>query len=151
MELILNLTDLAVMTQTCPHDLCRILVVEDDALVREVSADILADAGFRTSEATCAAEALALLQNPEFAGEIDVIVTDVDMPGELDGFGLAARVHEGWPRIGVVITSGAPRGAALALRQPTLFLAKPFRADRLIAAVESVLLPHITETERRAS
>lgn len=151
MELILNLTDLAVMTQTCPHDLRRVLVVEDDALVREVSADILADAGFRTSEATCAAEALALLQNPEFAGEIDAIVTDVDMPGELDGIGLAARVREGWPRIGVVITSGVPRGTTAALRQPALFLAKPFRADRLIAAVESVLGPQFVETDRRAS
>jgi DNA-binding NtrC family response regulator len=151
MELILNLTDLAVMTQTCPHDLRRVLVVEDDALVREVSADILTEAGFRTSEATCAAEALALLQNPEFAGEIDAIVTDVDMPGELDGIDLAARVREVWPRIGVVITSGAPSGATAALRQPALFLAKPFRADRLVAAVQSVMDKRFAPIERRAS
>ncbi len=151
MELISNLTDLAVMRQTCPHDFRRVLVVEDDALVREVSADILAEAGFRTSEATCAAEALELLQNPEFAGEIDAIVTDVDMPGDLDGIGLAARVREVWPRIGVVITSGAPRGAVAALRQPAMFLAKPFRAERLVAAVQSVMDTHYASTERRAS
>ncbi len=151
MELSSNLTDLASMTVPRTHDLRRILVVEDDALVREVSADILAEAGFRTSEAACAAEALAMLQNPELAGEIAAIVTDVDMPGELDGIGLAARVREFWPEIGVVVTSGAPRGAAAALRQRALFLAKPFRADRLVEAVQSVLDTHFVVIERHAS
>lgn len=151
MELISNATHFAVMRETRPDDLRRILVVEDDVLVREVSTDILAEAGFHTSEAGCAAEALELLQNPEFAREIAAIVTDVNMPGELDGIGLAARVHEAWPRIGVVITSGSPTGAGAALRQSDLFLAKPFRADHLVAAVQSVLEPRFASSAWRAS
>lgn len=139
MELILNLTDFPAMQQT--PDLRHILLVEDDDLVREVSADILAEAGFRTREAASAAEALALLQDPQIAGDIAAIVTDVEMPGEMDGLGLAAKVRQSWPRIGIVITSGAIGGAATARHQRAEFLAKPFRADRLVAAVQSALGP----------
>jgi DNA-binding NtrC family response regulator len=117
----------------------HILIVEDDASVRELSADILAEAGFKTREAACAAEAIALFQNPDFAKDIAAIVTDVDMPGELNGFALAAWVHESWPGIGIIITSGSPRGGAALCRHPDLFLPKPFRAERLVAAVQTVL------------
>lgn len=140
------------MRELRPKDLRRILVVEDDLLLRELIVDILAEAGFATSGACCAGEALQLLQNQQgMAEEIAAVVTDVDMPGELDGIGLAARVNEIWPWIGVVITSGAHRGAALALRPSALFLAKPFRADRLVAAVRSVSEAEFASPRRRAS
>jgi two-component system, response regulator PdtaR len=128
------------MRQYLSQQLRRVLVVEDDAFLRDMIADILAEAGFATNRACCASEALDLLQNqPDIAEEIAALVTDVDMPGELDGIGLAARVNEIRPQIGVVITSGAHRGGALGLRRPAVFLAKPFHADRLIAAVRSVI------------
>ncbi len=140
------------MRELPPKDLRRILVVEDDLLLRDMIVDILDEAGFATSGACCAGEALELLRDQQDSTEeIAAVVTDVDMPGELDGIGLAARVNENWPRIGVVITSGAHRGAALVLRPPALFLAKPFRADRLIAAVRSVLEAEFASPQRRAS
>jgi DNA-binding NtrC family response regulator len=130
------------MKQHHPEDPQRILLVEDDAFLRDVVADILAEAGFVTSQAGCAGEALGLLESQsDIAEEIAALVTDVDMPGEIDGIALAARVNETWPKIGVVITSGAHRGGALALRPPALFLAKPFRAERLVAAIRSVIEP----------
>ncbi|HEY1736626.1 MAG TPA: response regulator, partial [Methylovirgula sp.] len=111
--------------------------------------DILNDAGFFTREAACAEEALDSLHEPAFADEIAALVTDVDMPGDLDGVGLAALVQECWPRMGVVVTSGAHRGAALLLRKPAVFLPKPFRADRLIAALRSVIAPQFALAEQR--
>ncbi|MHB8887022.1 MAG: response regulator [Methylovirgula sp.] len=118
----------------------RILVVEDDALVRELIVEILGDAGYAMSQASCADEALDLFcHQPDLAAEIAVVVTDIDMPGEIDGLALAARLGEVWPQIGVVVTSGARRAETHALHQPLVFLAKPFRPDGLVAAVSSVI------------
>jgi len=120
--------------------LTRILIVEDDSLMRGLMVDILADAGYATSEARCAGEALDLFfSKPERAEEIAAVVTDVDMPGEIDGIGLAARLNADWPQIGVIVTSGAHSGAALGLRPPARFLPKPFRVDRLVATVDAVI------------
>ncbi len=140
------------MRQIRTSDSCRILVVEDDLLLRDVIVDILAEAGYATSEAACAGEALELLdERSEIAAEIAVVVTDIDMPGDLDGLGLAARLGEVRPQIGVIVTSGAHRGAAAALCRPALFLAKPFRADRLVAAVHSVMEAGLSPQKRFAS
>lgn len=121
------------------RELNHILVVEDDDLLRDILTDILCEAGFQTSEACCADEALVLLDDRGFAAETAALVTDVDMPGTLDGVALAGCVHEKWPRIGLVVTSGAHCGAGLLIRPPAVFLPKPFRGEHLIEAVRSVI------------
>ena len=68
-----------------------ILLVEDEVLVRMVAADVLEDAGFTVLESTNAEEALTLL---ETRPDVQVLFTDVNMPGALDGLGLAQTVHE---------------------------------------------------------
>lgn len=148
MELVLNLTDLRIMEHARLLDAGRILVVEDDCLLREMIVDMLTDEGFAASEACCADEALHLLSN---RSDFAAMVTDVDMPGEMNGIALSARVTENWPWIGIVVTSGAHRGGALGVRRPVFFLPKPFRADRLIAAVHSVLNTELAPVRRRAS
>jgi DNA-binding NtrC family response regulator len=108
----------------------KVLVVEDDTLVRDVIVDILLEAGFEALEAGCANEGLhALAGHP-----IDAVITDIDMPGELDGMGLARRIGELWPRIGVIVISGGC-GRAAPLPRAALFLAKPFTASRLLHAL----------------
>jgi len=140
------------MKQRRPEELSRILIVEDDDLLRVTISDFLCEAGFRTRQACCAEEALSLLEKPGIADEIAALVTDVDMPGDLDGVGLAALVRESWPHMGIVVTSGAHSGAALLLRKPALFLPKPFGSERLIAAVRAVIEPQFAPMEhRRAS
>ena len=67
-----------------------ILLVEDEVLVRMVAADVLEDAGFTVLESTNAEEALRLL---ETRSDVQVLFTDVNMPGALDGLGLAQTVH----------------------------------------------------------
>lgn len=148
MELVLNLTDLRIMEYTRLLDAGHILVVEDDCLLREMIVDMLTDEGFAASEACCADEALRLLRD---RSDFAAMVTDVDMPGELNGIALAAQVNERWPGIGIVVTSGAHRGGALGVRRPVFFLPKPFRADRLIAAVHSVMETEFASVHRRAS
>jgi DNA-binding NtrC family response regulator len=104
-----------------------VLIVDDDFLVRLHAADILEEAGFEVVEASDAANALALLQEmPCF----QLICTDVQMPGELDGIGLALRVRERHPEIRVIIMSAQSRHGD---RLPSVpFLSKPFQASRLV-------------------
>lgn len=137
------------MKQRRPGEMSRILIVEDDDLLRLTIADFLGEEGFRTRQACCAEEALSLLEKPGIGDEIAALVTDVDMPGALNGVGLAALVHESWPHIGIVVTSGAHSGAALLLREPAIFLPKPFGAERLIAAVRTVIEPQFAAMEQR--
>jgi CheY-like chemotaxis protein len=84
-----------------------ILVVEDNALVRLVAVEFLEDSGFRVVEADCAAEAIDLLRTE---GAIDAVFSDVQMPGTMDGVGLARWISREKPEIKILLTSGnAPR------------------------------------------
>ena len=104
-----------------------VLVVDDDSLLRIDTAEILEDAGFEVLQAPDAASALTVLK--EKSG-IQLVCTDVHMPGELDGIDLALRIREHFPHIKVIIVS------ALAKLQGRLsgapFLVKPFAPMRLV-------------------
>lgn len=104
-----------------------VLIVEDDVLVRLHAADTLQNAGFEVVEAGDAAHALAiLLEMPRF----QLICTDVQMPGELDGIDLALRVLERYPEMKVIIMSAQSGHGD---RLPSVpFLPKPFQASRLV-------------------
>lgn len=110
----------------------NVLVVEDDLLVRDIIVDILGEAGLDVLEAGSAGEALRLLA----IQPVDAVVTDVDMPGQIDGIGLARRICELSPAVGVVVISGGP---ARALPAPARFLAKPFTASGLLKSVTRLL------------
>jgi CheY-like chemotaxis protein len=85
-----------------------VLVVEPDILVRMVIADYLRDCGYKVVEGVNADEALAVL---EAGTKIDVILTEVQLSGSLDGFGLARQIRENHPEIDVILTSGVARAA----------------------------------------
>jgi len=112
-----------------------VLLVEDDAAVLALATDVLLDLGYRVVTASDAAGALEILRRGE---PIDLIFTDVVMPGGKSGIQLAAEARELRPDVKVLLTSGYP-GEALARHQPNgeefPILAKPFRqaelADRL--------------------
>ncbi|ACA20679.1 response regulator receiver protein [Methylobacterium sp. 4-46] len=121
------------MPGPCPPSLSRVLVVEDEALVRMMAVDMLEDAGFLVLEAASADEAWALLEN---RNDIDVLFTDIEMPGSMNGFGLASRVAERWPRIRLVITSGRYRPARRDVPDHGEFLPKPYHANQVLRAFE---------------
>jgi DNA-binding NtrC family response regulator len=80
-----------------------ILLVEDEVLIRVAICHHLEDSGYNVLQATDADEALSLLiRHPE----LDVVFTDVRMPGSIDGLGLAKWVIEHRPHIAVMVASG---------------------------------------------
>ena len=95
-----------------------VLVVEDEWLVRSTWVDILKEAGFWVLEAGDADEAFETLRR---RGDVNLILTDVEMPGTLDGFEFARLVSQGWPEVGVLVISGkvCPR-STIWLSRPTL-------------------------------
>lgn len=120
-----------------PDDLkTAILVVEDDALIRMLGVDILEEAGYEVREAGNADEAMAILSAHD---DVRLLFSDIDMPGTMDGVGLARLVHERWPRIRLLLTSGHHRLRSSALPDDGKFVRKPWTADMLIGKVRGLL------------
>jgi len=92
------------------HDKATILVVEDDVLTRMAASDELRRHGFSVVEAASADEALSVLNGPT---RINVVVTDMSMPGALDGAGLARHIRAALPFIKIVMMSGQVPGPDL--------------------------------------
>jgi CheY-like chemotaxis protein len=105
------------------------LIVEDEILVRLPLVDTLMDAGFEVIEAATGSEALlALASRPD----VDLIISDVRMPGTIDGFMLARHVSEALPEIGIIILSGRTSPEAGDLPEGAQFIPKPFCPDALL-------------------
>lgn len=125
-----------------PEPQSTVLLVEDEPLIRLFVAELLEDSGFKVVEAANATEALVLLE----AGlEINVLLTDVDMPNGCNGFELAHRVHESWPEAEILIMSGRRWPAQGDLPQGAAFLAKPCPNEAIVSHVQSA-----TERSRRS-
>ena len=114
----------------------EVLVVEDEPLTRMVAADALTDRGIMTWEAADAHEALHVLeQHPR----IGVVFTDVDMPGDMDGLGLAHEVSCRRPDVTLIVTSGAVRLEDQQLPDHGTFLPKPYGTERLVNIISAKL------------
>ncbi|WP_426130444.1 response regulator [Pararhizobium sp. PWRC1-1] len=111
------------------------LVVDDEPLILMDTADMLSDEGFAVVEASNADQAYEFLDTHS---SLQLLFTDVQMPGNLDGFGLARVVAERWPHICVVIASGAAVPGPGDLPGNALFISKPFTAE----LVHQVLKEH---------
>ena len=125
-----------------------VLLVEDEALVRMMAADVLREeGGFKVVEAADADEALTVL---DATADVRALVTDVEMPGSLNGFTLARVVKQAWPQIGIVVTSGRMAPGPKDLPSGALFMPKPYRPADLLAAVRTVLPSDQTEIPAEA-
>jgi DNA-binding NtrC family response regulator len=113
-----------------------VLVVEDELLVRLMVSDALRDEGYDVLEASSGDEAVALLRS---GVPIDVVFTDVRMPGEIDGLGLLAFVRDLHVEMPVIITSGHLAKLATPADDTTLFLPKPYHMEQLTFLLEAVL------------
>jgi CheY-like chemotaxis protein len=113
-----------------------ILVVEDEFLVRILEVDVLRDAGFRVAEAQDADEAFEMLRRRP---EIVAVLTDVDMPGSLNGFEFARLVKQGWPEVGVLTISGKEQPTPGDLPDGVEFVQKPFRPQALVERIQNLL------------
>lgn len=115
-----------------------VLAVEDEPIVRMSMADFLDDAGFKVFEAVNADEAIALLQART---DVQAIVTDIEMPGSMNGLELARVVQLRWPGVGIVVTSGRVSPGPDDLMNKVVFLNKPYLPDAVIGAIRQVTMP----------
>ena len=111
-----------------------VLVVEDEGLVRLDAAESLRDAGFAVLEATDADEAMAIMLSGE---DFDVLFTDINMPGEMDGLELARRVHDCRPKVRLLLTSGAIKPTRDQIPDDGAFIAKPYSPETVTNAVRN--------------
>jgi DNA-binding NtrC family response regulator len=116
-------------------------LVEDEMLIRLMLADELRDAGHQVIEACDADEALLTLQTTR----PDLIISDVRMPGSMDGMGLLAHVREVLPELPVIITSAHLDPAGARMQGATVFVAKPFTCGILVSAMEELLAGRTAE------
>ncbi len=113
----------------------RLLIVEDDGLIRLDLVDMVSDLGFLAQEAATADQAVDMLEAEDC---IDAILTDIDMPGSINGLGLANVAHRRWPHIKVVVISGRYNPAEGVLPPGAIFLTKPVSADLIEKALFDV-------------
>ena len=136
------------MDRVASRTAATVLVVEDEPLLRDYVMDILTQSGFDVVEAGNGEEALALISQQD---GICAVVTDVAMPGSVNGIELARRVRHDLPQVGVVLVSGVlkPERAYLPIGVP--FVTKPVRAATLLRLVRQVADPSAQLPEPPAS
>lgn len=113
-----------------------VLVVEDDALILIGICDELVAYGFRVFEASNARMAIEQLQ---LHPEIEVLFTDIDMPGDMDGLLLAKLVRGRWPPIKIIITSGMHSFTKDDLPVVGRFIPKPYDPLFIASAIHEVM------------
>jgi DNA-binding response OmpR family regulator len=116
-----------------------VLLVEDEVLIRMATSDYLQECGFKVLEASTAAEAITMIQGTE--SPIDIVFSDIRMPGEMDGFGLARWIREHRPGMAVLLTSGDAKmaDAATGLCEKLDILPKPYDFEFAVARIRSFL------------
>ena len=117
----------------------KLLVAEDDIFIRSMIAEFLRDAGFDVLEAGNADEAMAHF---EAGAEIDLLFSDVRMPGSMDGSELATKIKGKWPSTHIVLTSGySSTLMEIQAKMQDRVLPKPYRPLSVLAAILSAVDP----------
>ena len=106
-----------------------VLVVEDEPLIRMETVDMVEAVGYVAIEAANADEAIAILES---RNDIQLVLTDIDMPGSIDGLKLAHAVRKKWPPIAIVVVSGKTVVDSADLPAEAKFFSKPY--DRAVVA-----------------
>src|SRR5262245_49678618 len=116
-----------------------LLVVEDEVLVRLAICSYLRECGFKVIEAANAGEAMIVLQ--EAGLKIDLVLSDVEMPGTMDGFGLSQWLRVKRPGIPIILAGSPARAANAAadLCEAGPMLAKPYEPQLLLDRIRQLL------------
>ena len=115
----------------------RVLLVDDDELVRSVITEALCDAGFEVTSFACPEEALSL---PSGHGTPGVVVTDIDLGLTLNGFDVADGARQRWPNVRIILISGLPAThTGQTLNPRDRYLQKPFCNDDLVRTINELV------------
>jgi two-component sensor histidine kinase len=113
-----------------------VLVVEDEMLLRMRAVDMVEDAGFTPIEAINADDALAILES---RSDIELLFTDIQMPGSMDGLKLAYAVHERWPLIKIILVSGQLKLTDDDKPADSRFFGKPLDVKHMMAEMQDMM------------
>ena len=115
-----------------------ILIVEDEVLIRASLADYLQDNGFNVLEAGTADDAVEIIAKAD--GPIDLVFSDVMMPGKLNGFGLAQWVRAAHPDLPIILTSGHAKSVADSVKRcGTAAMPKPYDLDDVVGEIRKLV------------
>src|ERR1700731_4687329 len=121
---------------TEPAEVAKVLIVEDEMILRMRAVDIVEDAGFFPVEAVNADEAIAILES---RSDISLLFTDIQMPGRIDGLMLAHAVHDRWPSIKIILVSGQVKPSDAERPADSRFFGKPVEVKRMIAELQEMV------------
>jgi DNA-binding NtrC family response regulator len=113
-----------------------VLIVEDEMMLRMRAVDMVEDAGYTPIEASDADEAVAILES---RSDIALMCTDIQMPGSMDGMGLAHAVYVRWPLIKIIVVSGQLNPPSTELPPRSRFFGKPLEAGQMIAQMRNMI------------
>jgi CheY-like chemotaxis protein len=113
------------------------LIVEDDPLQMMMAADLVEESGFTPLRAGNADQAIEVLERRD---DICIVLTDVEMPGSMDGLKLAAVVRDRWPPIQLLVVSGNIVREKIDLPKASRFINKPYPPHQLISTLRSMAL-----------
>ena len=117
------------------RDQDTILVAEDEILTRTVLAQFLRAAGHRVIEASTADDALAVLQSGQ---PVDLVITDIEMPGGQDGYDLVRDLRADHPRTRIIVAAASPEDPSIR-RKIDAFFEKPYDIEVLVAFATRLL------------
>ncbi|MBX9467716.1 MAG: response regulator [Rhizobium sp.] len=100
-----------------------VLIVEDSPLIRMSAVDLVLSAGYEALEAGDADEAIRIFETRD---DIDLVFTDVQMPGTMDGIKLSHYIRDRWPPVKLIVASGAAIVEESMLPVGSRFLPKPY-------------------------
>lgn len=109
-----------------------VLVVEDEPILQMAALAMLEDAGYVAIGARSSESALDILQS---CPSIRVLFTDVDLGRGHDGLWLAARVRDGWPPVGIIVTSGHRHVTRQLVPEGAVFFGKPYPEELVVEEV----------------
>jgi CheY-like chemotaxis protein len=125
--------DVPVVAPSTPVSPRRVLIIDDEPVVREVLVDLLEEQGHKAAAATSGAEGIAMLER----SAVDVVFTDLAMP-DMDGWAVARFVRQRWPGVKVVLVTGYGTSVTQPKDEPNLVdavLGKPFEYEDIAAVL----------------
>jgi two-component system, response regulator PdtaR len=118
-----------------------VLVVEDSAIIRMGAVDLALSAGYEALQACDAEEAIRILESRD---DVDLVFTDVQMPGTMDGIKLSHYIRERWPPVRLIVASGATILEESSLPVGSRFFSKPYNDHTITDAMARLLSSEIS-------
>lgn len=118
-----------------------VLVVEDSTIIRMGAVDLVLSAGYEALEVRDADEAIRILES---RSDIDLVFTDVKMPGTMDGIKLSHYIRERWPPVKLIVASGAAILEESSLPAGSRYFSKPYDDHTIADAMARLLSGEIS-------